>query len=105
MAVLPIQRLVRMGQHIFVDALESLADRNVAVVRPVRGKDVVGPFAEQQVVVGLDHLAERLLHAAVPEGERPAAKPEAAGGTLLRAARRPQYALQGPEAAPRELPP
>src|SRR5256885_15587885 len=86
MAVLPLQRLVRMGQHIFVDALEFLADRIVLIVRPESRENVVGPLAEQQVVLAHDELVERADLA--PEWLHPATEAEAAGWVLFRPAGR-----------------
>ena len=80
--MLPLERLVRVGQHIFVDALEFLTNRIVLVVRPIAGEDVVRPLAQQQVVLAHDDVLER-THVGIPERLHPAAQAEAAGQILF----------------------
>src|SRR6478736_181243 len=84
-----------MGQHIFVNVLKALSDRIVLIVGPISGEDLVGPPAEQQVVVGLDQeLVELRVPAVVPEGEDPSAKPKVARRILFGSARRLHDAVE-----------
>src|SRR4029079_3128900 len=86
-AVGPFEPRVGVGKHIFVDALERRPDRVVLVLGPVLRENVIGPLAQQQVVIGADDLAERRFERLIPEVERPAPEGKVAGLILLRAAR------------------
>src|SRR5918999_3239528 len=83
--VLPLQARERPGSHVLGGAVE-LRRAGLVGVRPVRGEDLVGLPAEDQVERLPHEFAHNLAHLIVPEGNRPAAVLEAAGGIFLGAA-------------------
>src|SRR3546814_11750721 len=60
-------------------------------------EDLIGFVSEQQVELPAVNLASGLIHHVVPIGRRPAAEVDAAGGVLLRPARRLHNAAEADE--------
>src|SRR3546814_1547401 len=60
-------------------------------------EDLIGFVSEQQVELPAVNISSGLIHPVVPIGRRPAAEVEAAGGVLLRPARRLHDAVEADE--------
>src|SRR3954466_9493430 len=85
LAVVPRQRPVGGCHDVLSNGIERLADRLVAVVRPVSGEDLVGSPAKQQLIAAAQQPPHRLVQRVVEIGEHPAAVRKA-GLVLLRPA-------------------
>src|SRR4051812_1973334 len=74
------------------------------IVGPVRGEDLVGPAAEQQVELLLEDAVDLFAELLTEIRHRPAAEPEAFGRIFGRAAGRLHDAIHGNLGANYDLP-
>jgi hypothetical protein len=64
---LTLQSLEAASDNVFRRLVERLCDRVVALIRPVRTEDLVGPAPQKHVELTGDSLANRLVQAIVEE--------------------------------------